>query len=902
MALIKCPDCGNEVSDKAKACIHCGYPIEDMQPQKVEMYEEARKKLYSELSKRMNIPLSYIANIKEVLHIIDSSRVSKEDIVGYYDDPRFNGASLLNTLKSISLEEIPAENIIEFFEGDNVSWKADFSRIVYIGEDQYDDEAIDYEEKERMDLLINSKIEMYKKKMMLNRTSASFTSTLTPSSKGISATTGAIIGGALAGTTGAIIGGLSAYEQRMKSQELLNRHNAILSKYNSEFSNFNQAIVELEQLKKVMPTREIRVKRVLYGLKTNIGLIPFVVRKYEIPGLKDEFVKDYLKDVNMYDIYYQRKLINKDSLANAVKCNSISEIKCINGDAICVEPGQVAVTSSDNIVAADSNNTQDENGNSEDLIVELEKARKIADIVESRVLLDPDMTFALSEEGRVFSTDIINDVCNNGKDERTKVRNWNNIVEIAGGISCIIGLHANGSVEVLADERIFVLSYYEEYIKDIKNWCNVRHIDGLLNTYGILQDGRVKASVMLSRAEPNCGQTDVEYLCDIDSLMLEGNRVIFKKKDGSLVSTKYKRPINIKPEEEVYLFEPWDDSIEEWKNIDKIIRTASRYIGIKADGTLVASRYKEAPEGYIKEDVWPEISTWTDIIDIVRVNDEGFIGLTKHGKLVASDNFINNNKKLWYEIGSWNHVVQLENCLGLGKLVALLLSGAVVTADYETILCDTRQDIPHITDAVGIKARFSEIAIIKKNGTVRVYGDNEKGQCNVAGFKLFDNVDSLLVKVRQRELKQKYDDYVISENLKIEELFLPIKNKINEEYSIKRDLVEAKIRETSKAVKEKQNQLNEQKNSMIAQKDSLGLFKISEKKAIEQKIRELDEELVKIASEKSIRDTYKPEIDTINNQEEQELAIKKDEIKKQFQILSLEEFEVECNNTSNTKY
>ena len=76
MALIKCPDCGNEVSDKAKACIHCGYPIEDMQPQKVEMYEEARKKLYSELSKRMNIPLSYIANIKEVLHIIDSSRVT----------------------------------------------------------------------------------------------------------------------------------------------------------------------------------------------------------------------------------------------------------------------------------------------------------------------------------------------------------------------------------------------------------------------------------------------------------------------------------------------------------------------------------------------------------------------------------------------------------------------------------------------------------------------------------------------------------------------------------------------------------------------------------------------------------------------------------------------------------
>ncbi len=27
MALIKCPECGKEVSDKAAVCIHCGYPL-----------------------------------------------------------------------------------------------------------------------------------------------------------------------------------------------------------------------------------------------------------------------------------------------------------------------------------------------------------------------------------------------------------------------------------------------------------------------------------------------------------------------------------------------------------------------------------------------------------------------------------------------------------------------------------------------------------------------------------------------------------------------------------------------------------------------------------------------------------------------------------------------------------
>lgn len=29
MALIKCPECGKEISSKSKACIHCGYPISE---------------------------------------------------------------------------------------------------------------------------------------------------------------------------------------------------------------------------------------------------------------------------------------------------------------------------------------------------------------------------------------------------------------------------------------------------------------------------------------------------------------------------------------------------------------------------------------------------------------------------------------------------------------------------------------------------------------------------------------------------------------------------------------------------------------------------------------------------------------------------------------------------------
>ena len=39
MALITCPECGRQISDKADACVGCGYPI------KHESYEEMLKRI-----------------------------------------------------------------------------------------------------------------------------------------------------------------------------------------------------------------------------------------------------------------------------------------------------------------------------------------------------------------------------------------------------------------------------------------------------------------------------------------------------------------------------------------------------------------------------------------------------------------------------------------------------------------------------------------------------------------------------------------------------------------------------------------------------------------------------------------------------------------------------------------
>lgn len=50
MALIKCPECGREISDKAGSCPHCGYPINNGE-NSTDKKEEFLNINYSDLQK-----------------------------------------------------------------------------------------------------------------------------------------------------------------------------------------------------------------------------------------------------------------------------------------------------------------------------------------------------------------------------------------------------------------------------------------------------------------------------------------------------------------------------------------------------------------------------------------------------------------------------------------------------------------------------------------------------------------------------------------------------------------------------------------------------------------------------------------------------------------------------------
>ena len=61
MALIKCPECGKNVSNQAEACIHCGYPLKKVAVNDAETpgqeFSEATSSQELQTTQEMNLEL-----------------------------------------------------------------------------------------------------------------------------------------------------------------------------------------------------------------------------------------------------------------------------------------------------------------------------------------------------------------------------------------------------------------------------------------------------------------------------------------------------------------------------------------------------------------------------------------------------------------------------------------------------------------------------------------------------------------------------------------------------------------------------------------------------------------------------------------------------------------------------
>lgn len=64
MALIKCPECGREISDQAEICIHCGYPIKAKREEQQKLDEQKLEEKKRDKAEELKLRISEIEKIQ----------------------------------------------------------------------------------------------------------------------------------------------------------------------------------------------------------------------------------------------------------------------------------------------------------------------------------------------------------------------------------------------------------------------------------------------------------------------------------------------------------------------------------------------------------------------------------------------------------------------------------------------------------------------------------------------------------------------------------------------------------------------------------------------------------------------------------------------------------------------
>lgn len=127
MALIKCEECGREISNKAKACIHCGCPISSddsvnivdsngenkiiVKSSKNEFYDKNSQKLWvafdavvSNKSKESTFNHVYVKELDKTIEILVPNNIKENEQIWKKVDDTFKCEIVVFTVKNVSID------------------------------------------------------------------------------------------------------------------------------------------------------------------------------------------------------------------------------------------------------------------------------------------------------------------------------------------------------------------------------------------------------------------------------------------------------------------------------------------------------------------------------------------------------------------------------------------------------------------------------------------------------------------------------------------------------------------------------------------------------------------------------------------------------------------------------
>lgn len=269
---------------------------------------------------------------------------------------------------------------------------------------------------------------------------------------------------------------------------------------------------------------------------------------------------------------------------------------------------------------------------------------------------------------------------------------------ISAGQTHTVALKSDGTVLAVGDDK--------DRKCEISSWDSIIAVDaGAYNTVGLKADGTVVAV-----GNNSDGECDVSSWHDIVSISVGPLHTVGLKTDGSVVV--------------VGKDGFWQNTVSGWRGIKEICVNkswllSSYIVGLKCDGTVVAAGTGDNGKGQCN------VAGWKNI-EAIAVGDAHTVGLKADGTVVATGD----NTYGQCDVSNWHDIVAIS--AGTVHTVGLRSDGTVVSVGNNS---DGACNVETWKDIVAISAGHHYTIGLRADGTVVTVGYKGWGQCDVSSWE-----------------------------------------------------------------------------------------------------------------------------------------------------------------------
>lgn len=230
-------------------------------------------------------------------------------------------------------------------------------------------------------------------------------------------------------------------------------------------------------------------------------------------------------------------------------------------------------------------------------------------------------TVGLKNDGTVVATTVTDSLYDWGQSE---VSSWTDIVAVAAGGAHTVGLKRDGTVVATVPDKGF-----DNGQSNVSNWKDIVAISASDHTVGLKSDGTVIAT-----GSNSWGQCEVSDWTDIIAVSAGAFHTVGLKSDGTVVATKI-------AEFDDTNVDSGQSEVSGWTDIIAVSAGVWHTVGLKSDGTVVATGGEDMvlTAGAVTVSTnhgQSEVHDWKDIVAISA--GSGYtLGIKNDGTVIATE-------------------------------------------------------------------------------------------------------------------------------------------------------------------------------------------------------------------------------------------------------------------------